>query len=121
MFEVSAVPQGVVHVLVVRTLGVEDFIQCLYSSAGRAAGLSGWWPSGMYLLARPFLPALVQLLVHAPSWCGWRGFRAPNEVLGSLVRGDVDVRLPEQLFGGGCRFLEYGSDEGRVIGVGAKA
>jgi hypothetical protein len=26
MFEVSAISQGVVHVLVVQTLGVEDFI-----------------------------------------------------------------------------------------------
>jgi hypothetical protein len=62
MFEVSAVPQGVAHVLVVRTLGVEDFIQCWHSSArcavARAAGglavctssrglfsqrLSGYW------------------------------------------------------------------------------
>jgi hypothetical protein len=47
---------------------------------------------------------------------GWRRFCAPDEVLGSLVRGDVDVRLPEQFFGGGWRFLKYGSDEGRVVG-----
>jgi hypothetical protein len=40
----------------------------------------------------------------------------PDEVLGPFIRGDVDVCLPEQLFGGGWRFLEYGSDEGRVVG-----
>jgi hypothetical protein len=35
---------------------------------------------------------------------------------GLLIRGDVDVCLLEQLFGGGWRFLEYGLDEGRVVG-----
>jgi hypothetical protein len=100
MFDVSIVPLGVAHVLVVRTLGVKDFIQCLYSSVGYAAGPSGRWPSGMHLFARPFLPALVRLLVDVPPWCGWRGFCAPDEVLGSLVRSDVDVCLLEQLFGG---------------------
>jgi hypothetical protein len=112
MFEVSAVPQGVAHVLVVRTLGVEDLIQCPYSTAGCAVGPSGRWPGGVHLLARPFLPALFQMLVHMPSWRVRHGFRASNEVLGPLIRGDVDVRLLEQLFGGGWRFLEYGSDEG---------
>jgi hypothetical protein len=67
----------------------------------------------VHLLARPLLPALVRLLVHVPSW---RGFRASDEVLGPLIRGDVDVRLPEQLFGGGWFFLEYGLDKGRVVG-----
>jgi hypothetical protein len=116
MFEVSAVPQGVAHVLVVRTLRVEDFIQCPYSFAVRAAGLSSKWPSGMHLLTRPFLPALVRLLVHVPSWYEWRGFRVPDEVLGPLVRGDVDVCLLEQLLRGGQHLLEYGSNEGRVVG-----
>jgi hypothetical protein len=116
MFEVSTVSQGVVHVLMVQTLGVEDFIQCPYSSAGCAVGPSGRWPSGVHLLTRPFLPVVVWLLVHVPPWCGWHRFCASNKVLGSLIRCDVDVRLPEQLFGGGWRLLEYGSDEGRVIG-----
>jgi hypothetical protein len=48
----------------------------------------------------------------AGSWCRWRGFCAPDEVLGSLVYDDVDVRLPEQLLEGGRRLLEYGSNEG---------
>jgi hypothetical protein len=116
MFEVSAVPQGVTHVLVVGTLGVEDFIQCPQSSAGCAAGPSGRWPGGVHLLTRPFLPALVRLLVHVPPRCRWRRFRASDEVPGSLICGDVDVCLLEQLFGGGWRLFEYGLDGGRVVG-----
>jgi hypothetical protein len=63
-----------------------------------------------------FFPALVQLLVRISPWCGWRGFCASDEVLGPLIRGDVDVRLPKQLFGCGRRLLEYGSNEGRIVG-----
>jgi hypothetical protein len=58
MFEVSAVPQGVAHVLVVHTLGVEDFIQCPHSSARCAASSSGRWPGGVHLLAGPFFQRL---------------------------------------------------------------
>jgi hypothetical protein len=116
MLEVSIVPQGVAHVLVVRTQGVEDFIQCPYSFVGCTAGPSGRRSDGVHLLTRPFLPALVRLLVHVPPWHGWCGFRASYEVLGPLIRSDVDVHLPEQLLGGGWRLLEYGSDEGQVVG-----
>jgi hypothetical protein len=42
--------------------------------------------------------------------------RTSDEVLGPLVSGDVVVCLLKQLFRGGWRFLQYGSDEGRVIG-----
>jgi hypothetical protein len=49
-------------------------------------------------------------------WRGWHGFRASDEVLGPFIRGDVEVCLPEQLFGGGRCFLDYGSDKSRVIG-----
>jgi hypothetical protein len=41
VFEVFAVSQGVAHVLVIQTLGVEDLVQCSHSSAGCAAGSSG--------------------------------------------------------------------------------
>jgi hypothetical protein len=68
------------------------------------------------LLTGPLLPAPVQLLVRVAQWHGWCGFRASDEVLGPFIRVDVEVCLPEQLFGGGRCFLEYGSDEGRVIG-----
>jgi hypothetical protein len=59
---------------------------------------------------------LVRLLVRIPPWCGWRGFCAPNEVLGPLIRNDVHVCLTEQLFGGDWCLLEYCSEEGRVVG-----
>jgi hypothetical protein len=39
----------------------------------------------------------------------------PDEVLGPFGSGDVEVCFSKQLFGGGRRFLQYGSDEGRVI------
>jgi hypothetical protein len=73
--------------------------------------------TGVHLLVRPLLPAHVWLLVRILPWHGWRGFCAPDEVLGPFIRGDVDVCLLEQLFGGGWRFLEYGPDEGRVVGT----
>jgi hypothetical protein len=94
VFEVSAVPQGVAHVLVIRTLGVEDFIQCPHSFVRCPTGSSGRWLDSVHLLARPFFPALVRLLVRIPPWCGWRRFCASDEVLGPLIHGDVDVRLP---------------------------
>jgi hypothetical protein len=116
VFEIPAVLQGVPHVLVVRALGVKNLIQCPYPSAGCAAGSSGRWPGGMYLLSGPLLLVFVWLLVHVPSQ-GWRyGIGASNEVLILLIRGDVDIYLPEQLFRGGRCFLKYGSNESRVIG-----
>jgi hypothetical protein len=116
VFEVSAVPYGMAHVLVIRTLGVEDLIQCSHSSAGCAAGSSGRWLGGVHLLARPLFLAFVRLLVQVPPRLGRHGFCASDEVLGPLIRGDVDVRLPEQLFGGGWCLLKYAPDEGRVVG-----
>jgi hypothetical protein len=61
-------------------------------------------------------PAPVRLLVRIALWCGWCRFRTSEEVLGPLICSDVEVCLSTQLFGGGGRFLQYGSDEGRVIG-----
>jgi hypothetical protein len=116
VLEVHAVPQGVAHVLVIRTLGVEDLIQCSHSSARCAAGPSGRWPGSVHLLAGPFFPVLVRLLVRISPWCGWHAFCASNKVLGPLIHSDIDVRHHEQLFGGGRCLLEYGLDEGRVVG-----
>jgi hypothetical protein len=115
VFEVFAVLQGVVHVLVIWTLGVEDFVQCSYSSVGHAAGSSGRRPGGVHLLAGSLFPAFVWLLVHVSLWRKWCGFCASDEVLGPLIHGDVDVRLLEQLFGGGRCLLKYGPDESWVI------
>jgi hypothetical protein len=104
------------HVLAIRALGVEDFIQCLFASAGRTTGSSDGWSSGVYLLTSPLLPVPIKLLVRVAPWRGRCRFRTSDEVLGTLVSGDVEVCLSKQLFGGGGRFLPYGSDERRVIG-----
>jgi hypothetical protein len=95
---------------------MKDFIQCPYPSARCAAGSSDGWPDGLHLLAGPLLPAHVPLLVCVTLWHGWCGFCASDEVLSPFICGDVKVCLPEQLFEGGSYFLEYGLDEGRVIG-----
>jgi hypothetical protein len=79
-------------------------------------GSSDGWPSSVHLLAGPLLPVPNRLLVRVVPWHEWCGFRASDEVLGPFIQGDVEVCLSEQLFRGGRRFLEYGLDEGRVIG-----
>jgi hypothetical protein len=74
----------------------------------------------MHFLPRPLVPALVLLLVYVflRRW-GCR-ICVPDEVLGSLMSGDVDVHLPEHLFlGGGC-LLEDSPDKSRVIGPTVK-
>jgi hypothetical protein len=116
VLEVPAVPKSVAHVLVVRALGVEDVVQRALASARSSPGARGWWSGGVYFFARSLLPAFVGLLVRVASWCCWCGLRSSDEVLGSLVGGDVEVSFPEQLLGGSRRLLQYGSDEGRVIG-----
>jgi hypothetical protein len=79
VFEISAIPQGVPHVLVIRTLGVHDLVQCSYSFAGCAAGPSGRWPDGVHLLAESLFPTFVQLLVRVPPRCRRHGLCASNE------------------------------------------
>jgi hypothetical protein len=66
--------------------------------------------------ALPLLPAFVWLLVHILSRRRKHGLRASNEILSSLIHGDVDVHLPEKLFRGGGCFLKYSSDKNRIIG-----
>jgi hypothetical protein len=116
VLEVPALPQGVAHVLVVRALGVEDVVQSALASARSSPGARGRWSGGVHLFARSFLPAFVGLLVRIATWHCRCGLRSPDEVLSSLVGGDVEVGFLEQLLGGSRRFLQYGSDEGRVIG-----
>jgi hypothetical protein len=115
VFEFSVVPRGVAHVLVIRTLGVKDLIQCSHSSAGCTTGSSDRWPGSVHLLAGPLFLAFVRLQVHVPPRRGRCGFCAFDEVLGPLIRGDVDVHLPEQLFGGGWCLLKYGPNKGQVV------
>jgi hypothetical protein len=116
MLEVSTVLQGVAHILVVRALGIEDVVQCPLTSTRCTLGTRDGWSSGVDLFTRPLLPTLVGLLVRVTPRCRQSRFCSPDEVLSPFVGGDVEVRFPEQLLGGGRRLLQYGSDEGRVIG-----
>jgi hypothetical protein len=105
VLEVPAVPKGVAHVLVVRALGIEDVVQRALASARSSPSARGRWSGDVYFFARSLLPAFVGLLVRVTSWCRRCGLRSPNEVLISLVGGDVEVGFPEQLLGGNRRFL----------------
>jgi hypothetical protein len=67
---------------------------------------------GVQLLVGPLFRAFVRLLVHVPPRHGRCRFCASDEVLGPLIYGDVDVCLPEQLFGGGWCLLKYGPNKG---------
>jgi hypothetical protein len=100
VLEVFAVPKGVAHVLVVRALGVEDVVQRAFASTRSSSGARGRWSGGMDFFARPLLPTLVGLLVYVASRCHWCWLRSSNEVLSSLVGGDVEVGFPKQLLGG---------------------
>ena len=115
VLEIPAVAESVAHVLVVRALGVEDVVQRAFASTRSSSGARGGWSGGVYLFARPLLPALVGRLVRVASRRCWCGLCSSDEVLGPLVSGDVEVGFPEQLLGGGWRLLQYGSDESRVI------
>jgi hypothetical protein len=95
VLEVSAVPEGVAHVLMVRTLGVEDVVQCTFAFTGCPSGTRGGWSGSVDFFARPLLPTLVGLLVHVASWCRRCKLRSSDEVMSSFVGGDVEVRFPE--------------------------
>ena len=69
----------------------------------------------MHFAYGPLVSVFVLLLVpFLLRRLGCR-LRVTDEVLGLLVRGDVDVCFSEELFRGGWSFLEDGSDEIRVI------
>ena len=95
MLEVSAVSQGVAHILVIRALGIEDVVQCPLASAGCTSGTRDGWSSGVNLFTRPLLPTLVGLLVRVTPQCRRSRLRSHNEVLSPFVGGDVEVRFPE--------------------------
>jgi hypothetical protein len=95
VLEVSAVLEGVAHVLVVPTLGVEDVVQCTFTFARCSSGVRGEWSGGVDFFTRPLLPTLVGLLVCVASRCRWCRLRSSDEVLSSFVGGDVEVRFPE--------------------------
>jgi hypothetical protein len=95
MLEVSAVPEGVAHVLVIQTLGVENIVQCPLASVGCPSGTRDGWSDSVDFFVRPLLPTLVRLLVRVASWCRWCRLRSSNEVLSLFVGGDVAVRFPK--------------------------
>jgi hypothetical protein len=105
VLEVSAVPKGVAHILVVRALGVEDVVQRVFASTRSSLGARGRWSGGVEFFVRSLLPMLVGLLVRVTSQCRWCWLRSSDEVLSSLVSGDVEVGFPEQLLGGSRRLL----------------
>jgi hypothetical protein len=105
VLEVSAVPKGVAHVLVVRALGIEDVIQRAFASSRSSSGARGRWAGGVDFFARSLLPTFVGLLIRVASWCRWCWLYSSDEVLSSLIGGDVEVSFSEQLFGGSRRFL----------------
>jgi hypothetical protein len=115
MLEVSTVPEGVAHVLVVRALGVEDVVQRAFASARSSLGARSGWSGGVNFFMRPLFPTFVGLLVRVALRCRWRRLRSSDEVLSSFVGGDVEVGFSEQLLGGSWCLLQYGTDESRVI------
>ena len=103
VLEVSAVPKGVAHVLVVRALGVEDVVQCAFASTRSSPGARSRWSGGVDFFARSLLPTFVGLLIRVTSRCCRCRFYSSDEVLSSLV--GVEVGFPEQLLGGSRRLL----------------
>jgi hypothetical protein len=95
MLEVSAVSEGVAHVLVVRALGIEDVVQCALASARSSSSARGGRAGGVDLFTRPLLPTFVGLLVRVMSRCYRCGLCSSDEVLSSFVGGDVEVGFPE--------------------------
>jgi hypothetical protein len=93
VLEIPAVTKSVAHVLVVRALGVEDVVQRALASTGSSPGARGGWSGGVYFLTRPLLPAFVGWLVRVTSWCCWCRLCSPDEILGPLVGGDVEVEM----------------------------
>jgi hypothetical protein len=115
MLEVSRVLKGVVHVLVVQALGVEDVVQRALASVRSSSGARGGWSGSVDFFTRPLLPTFVGLLVRVASRCRRCRLCSFDEVLSSFIGGDIEVGFPEQLLRSGRRLLQYGLDEGRVI------
>jgi hypothetical protein len=73
MLEVSVVPEGVAHVLVVRALGVKDVIQRAFASTRSSSGARGGRSGGVDLFTRPLLPTFVggrRWLAPSVVWLG---------------------------------------------------
>jgi hypothetical protein len=59
MLEVSAVPEGVAHVLVVQALGVEDVVQRAFASVRSSSGVRGGWSGGVNFFTGPLSQRLL--------------------------------------------------------------
>ena len=105
VLELSTILEGMAHILMVRALGVEDVVQCSFASVRCPSGTRDGWSGGMDFVARPLLPTLVGLLVRVASRRRRCRLRSSDEVLSSLIGGDVEVGFPEQLLGGSRCFL----------------
>jgi hypothetical protein len=105
MLEVSAVPKGVAHVLVVRALSIDDVVQRAFASARSSSGTRGGWSGGVDFFTRPLLPTFVELLVRVASRCRRCRLCSFDEVLSSFIDGDVEVGFLEQLLRSSRRFL----------------
>ena len=95
VLEIPAVAESVAHILVVRALGVEDVVQRAFASTRSSPGARARWSSGVDFFARSLLPTFVGWLVRVASWCCRCGLCSSDEILGSLVGGDVEVGFPE--------------------------
>jgi hypothetical protein len=95
MLEVSAIPEGVAHVLVLRALGVEDVVQHALAFARSSSGARGGQSGGVDLFTRPLLPAFVGLLVRVVPRCCRCRLCSSDEVLSSFIGSDVEVSFPE--------------------------
>jgi hypothetical protein len=95
VLEVSAVLEGVAHVLVIRALGIEDVVQRTFASARSSSGARGGWSGGVDFFMRPLLSTFVGLLVRVASRCRQCRLCSFDEVLSSFVSGDVEVGFPE--------------------------
>jgi hypothetical protein len=95
MLEVSAVPEGVTHVLVVRALGIEDVIQRAFASMRSSSVARGGRSGGVDFFTRPLLPTFVGLLVRVVSRCCRCRLCSSDEVLSSFIGGDVEVGFLE--------------------------
>jgi hypothetical protein len=66
----------------------------------------------MDFIPRPLVPVLVLWWVSLLlGWIPW----LPDEVMGSFIGGDVDIKLSQELLGGRRGFLMYSPHEWPIM------